>query len=73
LFTVLNDWIDANVAVRYTPALNPDYDATREARGRPFIDLRRILLGPERAMRTAASDPRLAERIRTSGLPVQRP
>ncbi len=58
LFRRLNDWIDSQVAVKYTPALNPDYDPTREVRPRPFVDLRRRYLGPERAIRAASSDPR---------------
>ena len=58
LFRKLNDWIDANVDVKYTPALNPAYDPTKEARSRPFVDLRRKLLGKERAIRSVDSDPR---------------
>lgn len=58
LFVQLNDWIDANVAVRYTPALNPDYDPAREVREEPFTDLRRKFLGDERAIRTPDDDPR---------------
>lgn len=60
LFIQLNDWIDANVDVKYTPAINPDYDATKEARDRPFVDLRRQILGPDRAIRTTQDDPRFA-------------
>jgi arylsulfatase A-like enzyme len=58
LFRKLNDWIDANVDVRYTPALNPAYEPEKEARARPFVDLRRKLLGSGRAIRPADSDPR---------------
>ena len=60
LFRKLNAWIDANVAVKYTPLLNPDYDPAREARARPFVDLRKKLLGESFAIRPAASDPRIA-------------
>jgi arylsulfatase A-like enzyme len=58
LFHQLNDWLDANVEVEYMPALNPDYDPTKESRSRPFIDLRRKYLGEDRAIRTADTDPR---------------
>ena len=58
LFRRLNDWIDANVAVKYTPALNPAYDPKQEVRARPFVDLRRQYLGDARAIRRADSDPR---------------
>ncbi len=58
MFCKLNDWIDANVDVKYTPALNPDYDPSKEARSRPFIDLRRKYLGEERAIRRIDGDPR---------------
>lgn len=58
LFVKLNDWIDNNVDVKYTPAINPNYDSTRESRDRPFVDLRRMHLGPERAIRTIENDPR---------------
>lgn len=60
LFRQLNDWIDANVAVKYTPALNPTYDPAKEARTRPFVDLRRKYLGASRAIRSSASDPRFS-------------
>lgn len=60
LFTKLNDWIDANVEVKYTPALNPNYDASKEARDRPFIDLRKKHLGPARSIRTIDNDPRFS-------------
>lgn len=60
LFRLLNDWLDANVAPKYLPALNPNYDPSKEARNRPFVDLRRKHLGEARAIRAAASDPRFA-------------
>ncbi len=60
LFRQLNDWLDANVAVKYMPALNPAYDPATEVRPRPFVDLRRKYLGEARAIRSAASDPRFA-------------
>lgn len=58
LFVKLNDWIDQNVDVKYTPAINPTYDASKEARDRPFVDLRRKYLGKARAIRTIETDPR---------------
>ncbi len=58
LFRQINDWLDANVPVKYTPALNPNYDPAKEARSRPFVDLRRKYLGDARAIRDPASDPR---------------
>ncbi len=58
LFRRLNDWLDANVDTKYTPALNPAYDLAKEARSRPFVDLRRKLLGEKRAIRSPDSDPR---------------
>lgn len=58
LFRKLNDWIDQSVDVKYTPALNPNYNPDRESRKRPFIDLRRKYLGPQRAIRAPESDPR---------------
>lgn len=61
LFRELNDWLDANVDVKYMPALNPDYDFLTDKRTRPFIDLRRQFLGPDRAIRPAAGDPRLQQ------------
>jgi arylsulfatase A-like enzyme len=60
LFTKLNTWIDANVAVKYTPLLNPAYDPATEVRKRPFVDLRKQILGDAFAIRPAASDPRIA-------------
>ncbi len=59
LFKKLNAWLDANVAAKYTPLLNPAYDASKEARARPFVDLRKQILGEARAIRTAESDPRI--------------
>jgi len=59
LFKKLNDWLDANVAVKYMPLLNPDYDAHREARPRPFVDLRKQILGEKFAIRPAGSDARI--------------
>lgn len=59
LFKELNDWLDANVATKYMPALNPAYDVLTEKRARPFADLRRSFLGPDRAIRPAAGDLRL--------------
>jgi arylsulfatase A-like enzyme len=61
LFVQLHDWLDANIAVKYMPALNPDYDPAQEVRARPFEDLRRIHLGDARAIRSADSDPRLRQ------------
>jgi len=58
MFRKLNDWLDANVKQKYLPALNPDYDASKEARSRPFVDLRRQYLGQKRAIRSVTSDPR---------------
>lgn len=61
LFAELNRWLDAEVAERYQPALNPDYDPAKETRSHPFVDLRAKLLGVEHSIRSAASDPRLSE------------
>lgn len=58
LFVQLHDWLDARVAARYTPALNPDYDPGTEVRTRPFADLRKEILGPDRAIRDPSTDPR---------------
>lgn len=66
LFVQLNQWIDENVDVKYTPAINPNYDPSKEARDRPFVDLRRKYLGDARAIRTIEGDPRF-ERISASG------
>jgi hypothetical protein len=44
--------------VRYTPALNPDYDPATEVRASPFVDLRRKYLGEGRSIRTPDNDPR---------------
>lgn len=60
LFVQLNDWIDQNVDVKYTPAINPNYDPAKESRERSFVDLRRKYLGDERAIRTIQNDPRFA-------------
>ncbi|TWT84628.1 Arylsulfatase precursor [Planctomycetes bacterium CA13] len=60
LFIELNDWIDENVDVKYTPAINPDYEPAKESRKRPFVDLRRKYLGDKRAIRTVENDPRFA-------------
>ncbi|TWU37430.1 sulfatase-like hydrolase/transferase [Novipirellula artificiosorum] len=43
---------------KYTPALNPDYDPEKEARSRPFVDLRRMLLGEDREIRSTEADSR---------------
>ena len=59
LFVRLHDWLDTQVDVKYHPALNPNYRPGKEARSRPFIDLRSKYLGTERAIRNAQSDPRL--------------
>jgi arylsulfatase A-like enzyme len=61
LFRELHDWLDANVAVKYHPALNPGYDPAREAHAHPFVDLRKKYLGEARAMRSAGSDARLRQ------------
>ena len=58
LFIQLNDWIDDNVAVKYMPALNPEYDPEAEVRENPFKDLRRKFLGEERSIRKPDDDPR---------------
>jgi arylsulfatase A-like enzyme len=59
LFVRLHDWLDAHVDVKYHPALNPNYRPEKEARNRPFVDLRLKYLGPKRAIRSPQSDPRL--------------
>jgi arylsulfatase A-like enzyme len=64
LFKELNDWLDANVAIKYLPALNPDYDPLADGRTRPFVDLRRSFLGPDRAIRPATGDPRLEQLLK---------
>jgi arylsulfatase A-like enzyme len=71
LFRQLNDWIDDRVDVKYTPALNPNYDPEKESRKRPFVDLRRKYLGPDRAIRTAQSDPRF-DLIRSDSKPQRK-
>ncbi len=60
LFTKLNQWLDANVATKYTPLLNPNYEPSKESRSRAFVDLRKQHLGENYAIRAAASDPRIA-------------
>jgi arylsulfatase A-like enzyme len=64
LFKELNDWLDANVATKYMPALNPEYDFLTDGRARPFVDLRRSFLGPDRAIRPVAGDPRLEQLLK---------
>lgn len=59
LFRELHDWLDANVELKYHPALNPDYDPSGAAQTHPFVDLRRKILGKDRAIRQAESDVRL--------------
>ena len=59
LFRELNDWLDAHVETKYMPALNPNYDPESDPRSYPFVDLRRKLLGPDRAIRSIAGDARL--------------
>ncbi|MHC4165779.1 MAG: sulfatase [Planctomycetota bacterium] len=59
LFVRLHDWLDTQVDVKYHPALNPNYHSEKETRSRPFIDLRAKFLGPDRAIRSPQSDPRL--------------
>jgi len=59
LFVRLHDWLDAEVDVKYHPALNPNYRSEKESRNRPFVDLRSKYLGPKRAIRSPQSDPRL--------------
>jgi len=59
LFKQLNEWLNQRVAVKYTPAKNPDYDPASEIRPQPFVDLRNKFLGPTSAIRPARSDPRL--------------
>ena len=58
LFVQLNDWLDENVAARYMPASNPEYDPETEVRENPFVDLRKKFLGEERAIRHPDTDPR---------------
>ena len=61
LFKEFNKWLDANVAVKYTPALNPDYDPSKNAHPAPFTDLRSEILGKKMAIRPASSDARLSD------------
>ena len=65
LFRELNDWIDANIEEKYTPALNPDYDPATEKRSNPFVDLRREILGPDHAIRSPKGDSRLESLLKT--------
>lgn len=64
LFKELNDWLDLNVEKKYMPALNPDYDPATEKRAKPFVDLRRQILGPDHAIRPATGDPRLEQLLK---------
>ncbi|MCG8526530.1 MAG: sulfatase [Opitutales bacterium] len=45
LFRELNEWLSENVADRYLPTLNPDYDPEKDTRDYPFVDLRNEYLG----------------------------
>ncbi len=69
LFRKLNTWLDTQVAVKYTPLLNPAYDPAKESRARPFVDLRKKLLGDASAIRPAASDPRIEVLNRANAQP----
>lgn len=64
LFKELNDWLDLNVEKKYMPALNPDYDPATEKRAKPFVDLRRQILGPDHAIRPATGDHRLEQLLK---------
>ncbi len=59
LFKELAALLDEQVETKYLPALNPDYDPAKEIRLTPFTDLRKHLLGPDRAIRPPTADPRL--------------
>ncbi len=59
LFAKLNEWLDTNVERKYLPLLNPDYNPALDTRIRPFVDLRKHLLGEGFAIRGAADDPRI--------------
>lgn len=59
LFRELNDWVDTRVEKKYTPAINPRYDPEKDPRAIKFRDLRREILGPDRAIRTVTGDARL--------------
>ncbi len=61
LFVKLNDWLDTQVDIKYHPALNPAYQAEKEARSRVFVDLRAKFLGSDRAIRCPEGDPRLKQ------------
>lgn len=41
MFRMLCQWLDENVEARYLPVLNPDYEADKDPRPYPFVDLRR--------------------------------
>ena len=45
LFAELNGWLEDNVEAKYLPTLNPEYDAGRDQRDYPFVDLREKYLG----------------------------
>lgn len=66
LFRELNDWLDTRVERKYTPAINPAYDPEKDPRPKKFRDLRREILGPDRAIRTVAGDARLEAMLRNS-------
>ena len=50
LFAELNQWLERNVEDKYLPSLNPDYNASKDERSYPFVDLRRKLLGEDFAI-----------------------
>lgn len=45
LFVELNQWLAENVEEKYYPTLNPAYDAEKDTRDYPFVDLRASILG----------------------------
>ena len=45
MFAQLSTWIDENIADRYLPTKNKNYDAAKDKRPFPFYDLRHELLG----------------------------
>ncbi len=51
LFTELNVWLSENVADRYLPTLNPNYDPSKDVRDYNFVDLRKQMLGDEFAIK----------------------
>ncbi len=51
LFTELNVWLKENVADRYLPTLNPNYDPSKDTRDYNFVDLRKRMLGDEFAIK----------------------